>query len=158
MEEEFYFQEFGHMPPEEQKEKWTTLLSFVLRKADVVEFIIRDAKRLPPVLEPFSSSLIKLFSAYWKYGSRRRHPVTYARFALSNELKNFLLGYPIGKWWGEYPEDPAFYKGDMLLMWTIAHEYMTFVRLSDSEAVELNKQGFSLEKVKVSPPYPLREV
>lgn len=157
IEEEFYYQEFGHMSPEEQKEKWTTLLLYVLRKGDIVEFVIKDAKSLPSSLEPFRPNLIRVFSMYWRYGSKRRHPVTYARFTLSDELKNFLLDRTIGKWGEEYPEDPAIYKGDALLMWTIAHEYMAFVRLSDSEAAELNEQGLSLEKVKVSPPYPSQE-
>lgn len=157
MEEEFYCQEFGYMSPEEHKEKWTTLLLYVFRKGDIVEFTIKNAKSLPSSLEPFRPNLIRVFSMYWRWESKRRRPVTYAHFTLSDELKNFLLNRTIGKWGEGYPEDPAIYKGNTLLMWTIAHEYMAFVRLSDSEAAELNEQGLSLEKVKVGPPHPLPE-
>ena len=157
-EEEFYYQEFGYMPPEEHKRKWTTLLLHALRKGNIVEFIIKDTKSLPSSLEPFRPNLIKVFSVYWKYGLKRRRPVAYARFSLSDELKNFLMSRTIGKWGEGYPADPAIYKDNVVLLWTIAHDYMAFVRLSDGEAVELNKQGLSLEKVKVRPPYPPQEV
>ena len=154
-EEEFYYQEFGHMPVPEREEKWQKLLSYVLDKANVVEFIIKDTKSIPPPLEPFRLSLIKVFSTHWKYGSKRRHPIAYARFTISDELKNFLISRrTIGRWGEGYPEDPAFYKDDILIMWVIGHEDMAFIRLSDSDAAEFNKAGFSLEKVRIPLPHP----
>jgi len=157
-EEEFFYQEFGYMSLPKKEEKWQKLLSFVLDRVDIVEFIIGDKRSLPPSLEPFQSNLIKVFSTHWKYGSRRKRSVTYARFAISNELKDFLMSRrTIGRWGEGYPEDPLFYSGNELIMWVIGHEDMAFVRLSDDEATEFNKEGFSLEKVKIPRPYPFPE-
>ena len=155
-EEEFYYQEFGYMPLPEREEKWQKLLSFVLNRADIVEFIIGDERSLPPSLEPFHSNLIKVFSTHWKYGSKHKRPVTYARFAISNEIKDFLVSRrTIGRWGEGYPEDPLFYRGNELIMWVIGHEDMAFIRLSEDEAMEFIKEGFSLEKIRIPPPYPL---
>nr|WP_290665403.1 hypothetical protein [Ardenticatena sp.] len=154
-EEEFYYQEFGYMPLSEKEEKWQKLLSFVLDRADIVEFIVGEARSLPSSLEPFRSSLVKVFSTHWKYGAKRKRPTTYARFFISSELKNFLISHrTIGRWGEGYPEDPLFYRGDELIMWVIGHEDMAFIRLSEDEAMEFAKDGFSLEKTRIPPPYP----
>jgi len=132
------------------------LLLFVLDKADIVEFVIGDERSLSSSLEPFHSNLIKVFSTHWKYGSKRKRSVTYARFAISNELKDFLVSRrTIGRWGEGYPEDPLFYRGNELIMWVIGHEDMAFIRLSKDEAMKFAKEGFSLEKTRIPPPYPL---
>lgn len=152
---QFFFQEFVHV----SSEKWRELLSYVLNKANAVEFVIKSRDELHPSLEPFRFSLIKTTASRWRWGAKQPGTTFYARFALSDALKEYLLKPPtLGEWSCDLPEDPSLYVDDEVIMWTISHEQLAFVRFSEREVSEFNKMGFSLERAEgVSLPYPPSE-
>lgn len=136
----FFVQDFTHLPPQ----KWEGLLQYVLSKANFVEFVIRN-RNLPPTLETFRSSLVKVFSSRWRWGSRQLGSTTYARLALSDGLKRYILQRPTLDHWLMDLEDPTFYIDEQVIMWTISHEDLAFVWLSTDEAINFNAQGYSFE-------------
>lgn len=135
----FFVQDFAHLPAQ----KWEGLLQYVLSKANFVEFVI--GRGFPSSLEAFRSSLVRFSSSRWRWGSRQLGPTTYARLALSDGLKGFILQRPTLDHWLVDLEDPTFYIDDQVLMWTISHENLAFVWLSTDEAINFNAQGYSFE-------------
>ncbi|MFN3741101.1 MAG: hypothetical protein ACK4VW_00330 [Anaerolineales bacterium] len=140
LQKRFFVQDFTHLPPQ----KWEGLLQYVLNKANFVELVI-GGEDLPPSLKPFRSSLVKLFSSRWRWGSRQLGSTTYARLALSDGLKRYILERPTLGHWLRDLEDPTFYIDEQVIMWTISHENLAFVWLSTDEAINFNAQGYSLE-------------
>lgn len=135
----FFVQDFTHLPAQ----KWENLLQYILSKANFVEFVIKNQDILSS--EIFCSSLVKVFSSRWRWGSKQLGSTTYARFALSDRLREYILQRPtLGHWLIDL-EDPAFYIDEQVIMWTISHESLAFVWFSTDEAMNFNTQGYSFE-------------
>lgn len=136
----FFVQDFTHLPAQ----KWKNLLQYVLNKANFVEFVVKNQDFLYS-LEIFRSSLVKVFSSQWRWGSKQLGSTTYARFTLSDRLREYILQRPtLGHWLIDL-EDPTFYIDGQVIMWTISHENLAFVWFSTDEAINFNAQGYSFE-------------
>lgn len=135
----FFVQDFTHLPAQ----KWKDLLQYVLSKANFVEFVVKNQDILSS--EVFRSSLVKVFSSQWRWGSKQLGSTIYARFALSDRLREYILQRPtLGHWLIDL-EDPAFYMDEQVIMWTISHENLAFAWLSTDEVMNFNAQGYSFE-------------
>lgn len=136
----FFVQDFTHLPAQ----KWENLLQYILSKANFVEFVVKNNDILSS-LEILRSSLVKVFSSRWRWGSKQLGSTTYARFTLSDRLREYILQRPtLGHWLIDL-EDPAFYIDEQVIMWTISHESLAFVWLSTDEAMNFNALGYSFE-------------
>lgn len=136
----FFVQDFTHL----SAPKWKNLLQYVLSKANFVEFVVKNQGILSS-LEIFRPSLVKVFLSQWRWGSKQLGSTTYARFALSDRLREYILQRPtLGHWLIDL-EDPAFYMDEQVIMWTISHENLAFVWLSTDEVTSFNAQGYSFE-------------
>ncbi|MCS7227296.1 MAG: hypothetical protein NZ821_09930, partial [Gloeomargarita sp. SKYB31] len=81
----------------------------------------------------------------WRWGSKQIGSTTYARFTLTDRLKEYILKRPtLGHWLIDL-EDPVFYIDEQVIMWTISHENLAFVWLSTDEAKSFNALGYSFE-------------
>lgn len=135
----FFVQDFTHLPAQ----KWENILQYILSKANFVEFVVKKQDILSS--EIFRSSLVKVFSSRWRWGSKQLGYATYARFALSDRLREYILQRPtLGHWLIDL-EDPTFYIDEQVIMWTISHENLAFVWLSTDEAMNFNTQSYSFE-------------
>jgi hypothetical protein len=138
-----YFQDFTRLP----HEKWREWLVHFLDQANAVEFAWQGKGDLLHALEPFRPALRKRYSSRFRWGAKQLRPTSFARFALTDALREFLLARSgLGEWLGEYPEDPTLLADDDVLMWTISHESLAFARMTAAEAAAWNAKGFSLEK------------
>ena len=147
----YYVQEILHLKPE----LWPQLLNITLPKADVIEFVAdKDSQKS---LKPFLSYLTDEFSSRWRWQCKQFGDTNFFRFSLTPDLINYLLTVPkLDDWIDNYPEDPALYKDDEALLWTISHDGVVFVLLTEKELHKLNASGFSLEKVDRSNPPTIR--
>jgi len=138
----YYVQEMNDAPVE----LWSQALDFALARADTVEFVVdRAQKRWPSTLKPFSAILSETFSSRWRWQARQLGSTTFARFPLTTEVASYLRSLPnVGYWLGDYPEDPALYHQDVAVLWTISHERLAFLWLTQEEATTLNAAGFTL--------------
>lgn len=140
----FFVQDFTHL----SAKKWKNLLQYVMSKANFVEFVVKNQGILSSP-EIFRPNLVKVFSSQWRWGSKQLGSTTYARFALANRLREYILQRPtLGHWLIDL-EDPTFYMDEQVIMWTISHENLAFVWLSTDEVTSFNAQGYSFESTDV---------
>lgn len=140
--QKFFVQDFTNFP----EQKWKNLLQYVLSKANFVEFVVQN-KDILSSIEALRSSLVKIFSSRWRWGSKQLGSTTYARFVLTDGVKEYILQRPtLGHWLMDL-EDPTFYIDEQVIMWTISHENLAFVWFSPDEVLNFNAQGYSFEIV-----------
>lgn len=138
----YYVQEMNDAP----EALWTQALDFLLANADTVEFAVNKSQaRWPNTLKPFSPLVRETFSSRWRWQARQLGSTTFARFPLTGEMITYLRSLPnIGYWLGDYPEDPALYRQDIAVLWTISHERLLFMWLMPEEKTLLTTAGFTL--------------
>ena len=127
------------------KGAWEKLMADALEKADFVEFAAPTIQ----VLEGFKwrkwqwqpptslvSSLVQKYESRWKYQADQKSETIFYRFRLTPEMVAFVQSEPLVAWHGgnELPEDPAFYRDDSPILWTISHEQFAYVWLTAAEA------------------------
>jgi hypothetical protein len=139
----YYLQELLSLP----SDAWQTLLDFGLSRARQVEFAL-DGRTLPASLQAFSASLLEQFSSRMRWQARQIGYTTFARFQLGPELSAYLKSVPrLGGWMDERPQDPTLYRDEEKILWTISHDEMAFVCLSEREAARFNERGFTLTRI-----------
>lgn len=138
----YYVQELNNAPAG----LWSQALDFALPHADRVEFAVsKTPARWPRTLKPFGASLHETFTSRWRWQACEIGSTTFAWFHLTPEIVGYLRSLPnLGYWLGDYPEDPALYRQERAVLWTISHERLLFLWLTPDEATALNAAGFTL--------------
>ncbi|MBD2096047.1 hypothetical protein H6F90_12925 [Trichocoleus sp. FACHB-591] len=75
------------------------------------------------------SSLKESYTSCERWGCEQPFETTFFRFHLTPEVKTFLRSVgQLTNWCStdNLPEDPSFYCGDKLILWTISHENMAY--------------------------------
>jgi hypothetical protein len=133
---------------------WDELLAFALERANFLEFAaprctvitgfrLQKWQWKPPApLQPF---LVNRYESYWKYQVRQKNKTLYYRFRLTPEMATYVLGQPLEIWGvaNDLPEDPAFYRDELPILWTISHEQFAYVWLNPAEAQSWREAGFA---------------
>ncbi|MCC9166964.1 hypothetical protein [Pontibacter harenae] len=123
----------------DDNEKWITLLSSYLERADFVEFnILYDSTNLHPELEALKSDLIEEGERTDKiYASG-----VFRRYMIKDIMKDFILSKPYKSWNNYHFEDLSLIKDGTEILATITQKNYVFAQLTEEERKELNEQGF----------------
>ncbi len=147
----YYDQELTH----EDSRVWHTILGYSLETANYVEFVVsKSITKWPPQLLSLLPFMTSVFTSRWRWEEKKRFGSVFVRFKLSAELRSYLQSVErLEEWVFLHPEDPALYLNDTPILWTISHDSLPFILLSNQEAQWLNEQGCNLEPVDdLSPP------
>ncbi|VAW31087.1 hypothetical protein MNBD_CHLOROFLEXI01-4768 [hydrothermal vent metagenome] len=133
----------------EPEECWQSLLeyAFLVAEVDLVEFAVsgKDSK-YPEQLKSFSSLLVTQFSSRWKWFSKQIGYTTFFQFRLNQDLFNFICTIPqLDAWSGNFPEDPTFYRKNTPILWSISHDGIAFILLTEQEAKQFRRDGFDFK-------------
>ena len=125
--------------------QWFRLIEYILTKADTLEVATSITKRTtwrgthdwqwspPKSLRPFVQ---KQFRSAWKYGVQQPFETTYYQFQLAPAIIDFLLSIAgLNQWHANngLPENPAFYADGENLLWTISHEEVVWLLMTEVE-------------------------
>lgn len=126
-------------------EIWKALVERKLEQADLIEFTVADFKQLPASLEPFAHKIKLRFTSKIRWQDEQLGTTCIIHLQCDEETRKYVAeAKNLGEWvLGsskiDRPEDPALYSCGACIMWTIAHESMVFVQVSEDEIDLISK-------------------
>jgi len=123
------------------QDKWLYLLNKLMPLSEFVEFNILIEEEFENFVKEYKNDLIEIGKKKNKvYASG-----SYARFRLSENIKEFILERDYPDWNCLFLEDISLIADEVEILSTITHENYVILFITVPEANEYNKQGFDFK-------------
>lgn len=115
---------------------WLYLLQQKIEIADIVEFTVDKSGVMPKSLNPLRKQILFFFKSDRRWQCKQFFHTPMIRLNCVKEVQMYLLSINyLDQWESPNPIDPALYKNQDCLLWTIAHENLIFIQFTLEEKI-----------------------